>query len=237
MEVREKKTANAGLPQGTFVKKHKVPKGKDGFITARDLVPGRHINVYGRKFHILGCNDDLTRDHLASLGIDVSVEGVAPVSPEVQAASRYQGGDSAANREFKDYNETMLGGNAMSVRKLGAFLDFGAMPPLKFQAVWRDRRMYGDLNRYTISFYLEDRTFKIIDDVHGNEGKGPFTTALKRQRIPKSYKVDAASIGHQDTAFYDVLDLFIGNTIKVHGKDLLIWDCLLYTSPSPRDRG
>jgi len=226
MEVREKKTANAGIPQGTFIKRHKVPKGKDGFITPRDLVPGRSINVYGRTFHILGCNDDVTRDVLSSRGVDISFNGTAPVSPEEEASRRYVNNNAAANREFKDYNESMLGGNSVTVRKLGAFLDFGAMPPLKFQAVWRDERMYGDLNRYTISFYLEDRTFKIIDDVHGNEGKGPFTTSLKRQKIPKSYKVDASNIGVQDGAFYDVLDLYVGNTVPVHGKQLLIVDAV-----------
>eukprot|EP00750_Incisomonas_marina_P012456 INCI1682.1.p1 GENE.INCI1682.1~~INCI1682.1.p1 ORF type:complete len:834 (+),score=153.01 INCI1682.1:199-2502(+) len=226
MEVREKKTANAGLPQGTFVKKHKVPKGKDGFITARDLVPGRSISVYGRQFHILGCNDDITRDQLSALGVDVSFEGTAPPSPEDEAAKRYKGGNTAANREFKDYNETMLGGNAVSVRKLGAFLDFGNVPPLKFSAVWRDERMYGDLNKYSVNFFLEDRTFVIYDDVHGNEGKGPFTTSLKRQKIPKNYKVDASSIGHQSETYYDVLDLYVGNTLKVHGKELLIVDAV-----------
>lgn len=227
LEVREKVTANAGLPQGTFVKKHKVPKGKDGFITDRDLVPGRSISVYGRQFNILGCVDDLTRTHLSGLGIDVSVDLAAPPSPEAVAASRYQGGgNTAANREFKDYNETMLGGNGIAARKLGAFLDFGSVPPLKFQAVWQDDRMYGDLNRYTVSFFLEDRTFKIYDDVHGNDGKGPFTTALKRQKIPKQYKVDPASIGHQDSAFYDVLDLYVGNTLAVHGKELLLVDAV-----------
>lgn len=229
MAVREKKTPNSGRPQGTLVKKHKVPNGNGGFIAATDLAPGSSITVYGRKFHILGVNDEFTANYLSSHGIDVSVSNQPPPSPEHEAANRYKGGGHEANREFKDYNETMLGGTRNAVRKLGDFLNFGSTPPLKFQAVWRDERMYGDLNRYTVSFYLEDRTFKIIDDVHGNEGKGPFTISLKRQKIPKEYRVDANSIGQSTTDFYDVLDLYIGNIIPVHGKQLLIVDAVSAT--------
>lgn len=234
LEIREKRKANSGLPQGQFVKKHKVAKGTDGsFYTARDLQPGKSISVYGRVFHILSCGDAVTRDTLSKLGVDVSVEQTAPRSPEdIETEKRNASVDVAANRQFKDYNETMLGGNGVQVRKLGAFLDFGTTPPLKFLSVWRDDRMYGDLNRYTISFYLEDRTFKIIDDVHGNEGKGPFTTMLKRQKIPKQYKVDAAHIGANISGqFYDVNDLYVGNVVPCHGRQLLIIDA----APTTRD--
>jgi len=227
VEVREKKKANMGLPQGVFLKRHKVSKRDGSFVTAKDLAPGSSVNMYGRQFHILGCMDDITREQLQALGIDTSIDKQAPEDPATTAANKFKPLGAAANREFKDYNETMLGGSSLAVRKLGDFLEFGAMPPLKFQAVWRDKRMYGDLNRYTVSFYLEDRTFKIFDDVHGNDGKGPFTTSLKRQKIPKLYKLDADSIGQTNSQpFYDVLDLYVGSTIQVHGRQLLIVDAV-----------
>ncbi len=57
--ITEPKVENAGIPQGVFLKRHKIPKG-DGSLenySWRDLNLGSNIDVYGRVFRIYDCDD------------------------------------------------------------------------------------------------------------------------------------------------------------------------------------
>lgn len=60
--ITEPKVENAGIPQGVFLKRHKVPKG-DGTLDNyhwKDLNLATNLEVYGRVFRIYDC-DDFTR--------------------------------------------------------------------------------------------------------------------------------------------------------------------------------
>ena len=61
MQIVEPKMENSGVPQGNFMKRHRVPKDDDpsepdAFYTLDDLNIGAEITIYGRTFHIVDCN-------------------------------------------------------------------------------------------------------------------------------------------------------------------------------------
>jgi len=131
--------------------------------------------------------------------------------------------------DLKKYNEAQLGKSVEATNKLGDFIEFNDHPPLRFFAVWRDKALYGKLNRYTVDFFLEDRTFKIRDIVEDNSGTDQFHNVYRRATIakPGQYKIASQSIGQQKDGaeIYDVNDLYIGNEINLFGKRLLITNC------------
>lgn len=60
LHINEKRIDNSGIPQGTFLKRHKVPKEEGGHYTWKDLNLGMDLPVYGRVFRIVDC-DEFTR--------------------------------------------------------------------------------------------------------------------------------------------------------------------------------
>lgn len=226
----EQKKHNSGLPQGAFLKKQKIPNGKGGFLQPQDLVVGKDISVFARKFHIYSC-DPRSRGILSQYGISCPADENPPEDPAKKNARKRQemAGGHGANKAFKTYNEAQLGAAIGATAKLGDFLEFNDHAPLRFFAVWRDDRLYGKLNRYTVDFYLEDRTFRIRDIIEDNSGTDQFHNVYKRDTIakPGDYKVDSKAIGRQKDGanIYDVTDLYIGESIKLFGRDLLLTRC------------
>lgn len=228
--ISEQKTNNSGLPQGAFLKKQKIPNGKGGNLMPEDLVVGKTISVYARNFHIFSC-DPRSRGLLKQAGIDCPPDEKLPEDPAAKfdRERQEQAGGHAANKVFKTYNEAELGASIGATARLGAFLEFNDHPPLRFFAVWRDNRLYGKLNRYTIDFYLEDRTFRIRDIIEDNSGTDQFHNVYERNTItkPGGYKIASTSIGRQKDGaeIYDVPDLYIGKHIELFSRKLELTRC------------
>mgnify|MGYP006163254909 CR=1 FL=1 len=61
IHIIESRVENSGIPQGVFLKRHKVPKPDgSGNYEREDLNVGLDMNVYGRVFRIVS-SDDFTR--------------------------------------------------------------------------------------------------------------------------------------------------------------------------------
>ncbi len=63
LQVFEPKVDNAGIPQGAFVKRHKVPRSAadgGGFISPEHIRVGKTLNVYARTIHVTDA-DNFTR--------------------------------------------------------------------------------------------------------------------------------------------------------------------------------
>lgn len=63
LHIIEKRQENSGIPQGIFLKRHKVPKPNitpPMHYTYVDLNIGMNLDVYGRVFRVIDC-DDFTR--------------------------------------------------------------------------------------------------------------------------------------------------------------------------------
>ena len=57
--------------QGTFLKRHKIPKPDGEPYTERDIRVGENVSMYARVFRIVDA-DGFTREYLSQQGIDVS---------------------------------------------------------------------------------------------------------------------------------------------------------------------
>lgn len=57
MHIAELRVENSGIPQGTFLKRHRIPKSPTEFFSIADLRLGAEITVYGKVFRITGCDE------------------------------------------------------------------------------------------------------------------------------------------------------------------------------------
>lgn len=69
MHIIEKRVENSGIPQGIFLKRHKVPKVENSqdFYSWKDLNLGINLALYGRVFRVIDC-DDFTRKFYSNEG-------------------------------------------------------------------------------------------------------------------------------------------------------------------------
>jgi hypothetical protein len=80
IHVYEPKIENSGIPQGTFLKRHKLPFPDDQtkYYTWNDLNIGVNFNVYQRVFRIVNC-DDFTRRFYSNEGCELNAAEGYPV--------------------------------------------------------------------------------------------------------------------------------------------------------------
>jgi hypothetical protein len=235
LQVIESKQENSGIPQGDFVKRHQVPKENGGFIGLDDLGVDEVISVYGRRFHIVGCNRS-TADYLRRIGRHVPANIGFPADPyetsRGEFMSRETGADFSVSRSIqknpmKKFAEATLG-NTVNNGKLGGFLNYGRKV-LSFSAVWDDRQsLYGELLQYQILFYLADDQVEVLEVQTANCGRDPFPKLLKKQKLRRNWLTEDAN-GRADEddqdAFYQWQDFAVGNTVNVYSRNLLVVDC------------
>lgn len=79
LQILEPRESNSGIAQGTFLKRHKVAKGRSAeFIDVEDLNVGVDLEIYGRCFHVYAC-DGATRAFLEREGRQVPEDQEPPV--------------------------------------------------------------------------------------------------------------------------------------------------------------
>lgn len=82
LHIIEKRIENSGIPQGVFLKRHKVPKpgSATDHYSWSDLNLGTNIDVYGRVFRIVDCNE-FTRQFFANEGVALNPAEGYPDDP------------------------------------------------------------------------------------------------------------------------------------------------------------
>jgi Ca2+-binding EF-hand superfamily protein len=223
--INEKKVKNAGLPQGSFLKKHRIPKPEGGVYTLDDLKVGADINVYGRIFHITG-TEPLTRQWLTERGFQVSPDEVVPQDDFAKThADLAKKTHNATKTPMKKYMEAMRGKAVGCTKKLGDFLKADRQV-LRFYAVWDDTTSsFGDLNKYVVHFFLADATVEILDVIGRNSGKAPFPYMLRRRRLPLDHATDLGFRGDEEVkdAYFTAAHFKVGATLNVYGKKLMLY--------------
>jgi len=69
--IIEPKVENSGIPQGVFLKRHKLPRpGSNETYDYPDLKLGMNLDVYSRVFRIIDC-DEFTKAFYANEGLDI----------------------------------------------------------------------------------------------------------------------------------------------------------------------
>jgi len=236
IHVAEPKQQNSGIPQGVFLKRHRIPKD-DGasYFTINDLNVSTCVTFYGRTFFVVSC-DPFTRKFLSQSGFEVPEDMSMPDEPiESHRASLKRGTQPYPPAPREDdltrFVEARLGkaSNALNADKLKKFLE-NDRKVLRFFCVWDDREaLYGDRRPYVIHYYLSNDTMEVLEVNEPNSGRDPFPVFLRRGPLPNQ-KLEVDALGPTKTySCYTFHDLRVGGHIKVYNRNFLIHDADNFT--------
>mmetsp|Transcript_21438 Transcript_21438/g.29789 ORF Transcript_21438/g.29789 Transcript_21438/m.29789 type:complete len:621 (-) Transcript_21438:127-1989(-) len=236
IHVAEPKQQNSGIPQGVFLKRHRVPReGSSGYFSIEDLNVGVEVTFYARTFHIVSC-DPFTRTFLTNSGVSVPGDCPFPSDPidSYRDSFKKLRSGGAPNPRYDDltrFIEAKLGKatNALNPDKLQKFIA-NDRKVLRFFCLWDDRdALYGDRRPYVLHYFLCDDTVEILEVNEPNSGRDPFPVFLKRGPLPnKPIEVDA--LGPTKTyTYYTAADFMVGSHIVIYGRNMFIHDCDEFT--------
>merc|ERR1711959_34862 len=227
LQVNEPKEENSGIPQGAFVKRHHIPKGRGEFYTVLDFKLGVDCTFYARTFRIVDC-DAFTAQFFQENGLDIGEPEDYPYNPfdaqytvMKQKEVENRGMSSVKTDDLMHWTEAMLGKptNLINEDKLAQFLKYDRKV-LRFYALWDDTpSLYGEVHRFVLHYYLADDTVEVVESYKNNSGHDPFPRLLNRQRLPIAWDKP----GRKE--FLTAADINIGGTLSVFGRELLICDC------------
>ena len=227
IQIVEKKVENSGVPQGTFAKRQRLPRSVEDeiFYDLNDLKLGSTLNVFGRVLFITDCNVS-TRKYLAEVvGRDEAelrpVPGEEDVYTTMRAEfmSRETGRDDTVahnirKNPMKVFAEAQLGKTVNNATRQG-FLDYDRKV-LRLDCLWDDREsLYGDLQRFTLQYYLADDTMELLTVFGPNCGRDPFKKMIKRGKLQKDRHDPNSPVWHWS-------DFNIGEVVDCYSKKLLI---------------
>merc|ERR1712159_870830 len=227
LQVNEPKEENSGIPQGAFIKRHHIPKGRGEFYTVVDFALGTDIMFYGRSFRIVDC-DSFTAQFFEENQLELGQPEDYPYNPhdmyytamkEREVMTR--GVSSVKTDDLMHWTEAMLGRPTHLVNgdKLAQFLKYDRKV-LRFYCLWDDTpALYGEQRRFVLHYYLADDTVEVVEAYKTNSGRDPFPKLLNRQKLPITWDRP----GRKE--FITAADLTLGGTVTVFGRDLLVCDC------------
>uniref|UniRef100_A0A7S2V5T6 DM10 domain-containing protein n=1 Tax=Fibrocapsa japonica TaxID=94617 RepID=A0A7S2V5T6_9STRA len=234
IQIVENKQQNSGIPQGTFVKRHQVPKDEDDFYTLDDLHVGQPISIYGRVFHLIDC-DPSTKTFLETK------MGRPPVVALPYPNDRYEedrkafmsretGCDQSIRHNIKKnpmkvFAEAKLGNTVDNSGREG-FLKY-ERKVLRYNCVWDDRNsLYGDLQEFKLHYFLNDDTIEVLAVYSANCGRDQFPLLLKRARLPRNPQSQGATgtTTLDANEYYHWRDLYVGCEVNVYARKLVVVD-------------
>lgn len=230
IHIAEPKQENSGLPQGVFVKRHRIPKqGTNTYLSVEDLFIGAELAIYGRVFRLVE-SDVFTREFYRLNGRELTEPENYPVDPH--AASHLARTATSHNKlmhPHKLYMEASLGKHIhQGIEATQKFLNHDGKV-LRFYCQWNDDKMYGEKRPYILHYYLADDTVEIQEVQQPNSGRDPFPTLLKRSKLPVNWteaSPDVSKLGitkeEMHSRYYAAADLRVGNTINVFGRPLFL---------------
>eukprot|EP00405_Crypthecodinium_cohnii_P011435 CAMPEP_0206428590 /NCGR_PEP_ID=MMETSP0324_2-20121206/5760_1 /ASSEMBLY_ACC=CAM_ASM_000836 /TAXON_ID=2866 /ORGANISM="Crypthecodinium cohnii, Strain Seligo" /LENGTH=606 /DNA_ID=CAMNT_0053894157 /DNA_START=68 /DNA_END=1884 /DNA_ORIENTATION=+ len=230
MQIAEPKVENSGIPQGQFLKRHRVPRADgNGFVGPDDFRCGAEIDIYGRVYKVLGC-DRFTRWFYEENGIDVGEDepmvedlwqqkyklkcmeerGELPLSKQAMDSKLYanaQAGQPSADQKVTQF--------LLNDRKV-----------LRFKGYWDDPTLYGARIYMVLHYYLADNTVEINESHVRNSGRDGWPVFYKRGPLYKNNSVQAyPGMLVSDGGLYLPEDLRVGDTINVWGRQVVLYDC------------
>jgi hypothetical protein len=232
VQIYEAVIPNSGLPQGTVLKRGVVMKPDNKqHLTIMDFNVGKDIEIYGRVYHILGC-DLTTRELLKSFGFQSIPENKErPKDESIMEAARKKG------RGIDHNKPPSLAGNRVET-KLKQFLE-NDKKVLKFYGVWDDSKSkYGSEHEMIIYYFLADDTIEVCKkcapgyspSFTSTGHSGGLTIFLRRQKVPKiGFSSNSAETKNLSTnknlEFYRPKDFVIGSDIDIYGRKIKLTGC------------
>lgn len=226
VEMFETEQRNSGMPAGKFLKRMQHPA-----VSMESLVVGETVSVYGRTFKIYEC-DEFTRNYYAQQGIEQGSDFHAPTDPWGEASMLvHRGGDGEHRKKMnalKRYQESRLGVLVHKTDSKTRFLEFDKQA-VTFFAQWQDTKAFGEMHQYTVSYYLSTGEVQITESRNTN-AQVIFPLFLKKQRLPRTTLVhddrsSSCEDGDGSSDYYNEDDFMVGQVLKVHGRDFLLYDC------------
>lgn len=227
MHITEPKVENSGIPQGAFVKRHRIPKNDSTYYSLEDLYIGAEVTVYGRVFRLIAC-DDFTRAFYGSRGISLEADERYPVDPFTKKNTIRAITHNKLMNPLKKFMEADLGKPmGQNIEATQQFLRNDGKV-LRFYCTWSDSQMYGERKPYVMHYFLADDTIEILEVHKANSGRDAFPCLLSRQKLPKNFRDNAPTITRIGLAkdpqieFYTEADLKVGGTLEVYGRQIFI---------------
>ncbi|XP_071085309.1 EF-hand domain-containing family member C2-like isoform X2 [Haliotis cracherodii] len=245
IQVIEPRAKNSGVPQGTLIRRHRVPKPPphdDVFYTVEDFNIGVELNLYSKVFKVTGC-DQFTQNFLRKLGVRINGTEDIPTDPYVQ----HRKAMDESMQPLRPYEKHDT---------LKQFLDHDRHV-LRFYCYWDDSdNMFGDPREMILHYFLADDTIEIRESIPPNSGRDAFPVFVRRGKLPKDvdslkqpgtvtdrtvlnvfgptghggrYILDSLKTGAVHTDFYADTDLSIGAVLNVWGRKFLLTDCDQFT--------
>lgn len=241
IQVLEPRLKNAGIPQGTLIRRHRIPRprpNEDEFYTAEDFNIGAEINLYSKVFKITDC-DQFTQNFLRKMGTNVQ----RPNNPPEDPYMKYRKAMDESMQPLRPYEK---------FDTLKQFLDHDRHV-LRFYCHWDDSdNMFGDPREMVLHYYLADDTVEIREVIPPNAGRDAVPVFLKRSKLPKDpgslpqpgvetdrtvlnvfgptgaggrYILDSLKTGAVNNEHYTDRDLSLGAVLSVWGRKFVICDC------------
>jgi hypothetical protein len=230
VRISEPKIENSGIPQGQFLKRHRVPRNDgSGMLGPGDFRVGEDLEIYGRIFHVTGA-DRFTRWFFEENGIDLGPD--EPVVEDMweknyKFSKTAEKGGLAVSRnviEAKQLNSYQLG-NPPPGRALTQFLENDGKV-LRFKAYWDDHTLYGGRIYFTVHYFLCDNTAEINEAHCRNSGRDNFPVFYRRGKLLKDNRINAyPGMLEPDPVPYLPEDFKVGDCFHVWGRKFVIYDC------------
>lgn len=228
MHIAEPKVENSGIPQGVFVKRHRIPKeGTNAFYTIDDLAIGAELAIYGRVFRLTDA-DAFTRSFYSQNGVELGAGEEVPLDPFTKKQAHSVHSHHKMMNPLKTFMEAALGKPMQAgIDATQKFLQHDGRV-LRFYAQWDDDKQYGEIRPYTVHYFLADDTIEVNEVAVPNSGRDPFPSLLKRQKLPKNFHqigMDISRIGQADDGkvlYYSPVDFRVGGYLQVYGRNLFL---------------
>lgn len=231
LQVTEPKQDNSGIPQGTFIRRHRFPGATGGYLTAQDLRIGMDLNIYGKTIRLTNC-DPFTRDYFNHLGIEL--DEPRPEETDPFLATRQQ---LTVKKEAKQprtaekiYREVMLGGGHINA-DMQQFLEQDRKV-LRFYAVLDDMNTpIFERRPFTILSFLADDTMEIRELYPLNCGRDNFPIFFKRGKMTHG-AVEVRGPQAQPRRKEEYLhghELYVGQMVTLSGNQFFIYDADPFT--------
>lgn len=245
IQVIERKVENSGIPQGTLIRRHRIPlpaPNDEEYYTVEHFNIGKQLTIYSRSFHITGC-DNFTNNFLRKLGVRLNQPNVTPHDPY----TKYRQELTESMQPLRPYEKEDT---------LRQFLE-NDRRVLRFYCFWDDTdSMFGDPRECVLHYFLADNTVEIREIIPPNAGRDAVPLFLRRQKLPKEpidmlqpgqitkrtvlnvfgptghggrYILDSLKTGAVYTDYYRDSDLMIGTVLNVWGRKFQICGCDEFT--------
>ncbi len=159
IQIIELKEENSGMPQGNFLKRHKIEKADgSGFFSPVDFNLKSDIFIYGKKFRICDC-DEFTRKFYADNSLALNEPEPIPKIPgDDKFANVDVRGNNSKISDLKEYIEVKLGGGHPN-KILKQFLE-NDRKVLNFDIVWYDEKYDREEKFYKLHYFLSNRNVR-----------------------------------------------------------------------------